>query len=157
MIIVDPDEVVGFVTLDYFVCKNAILFDVSFPAFSVKIQLRREVVKHGPEGLIGIAFVESGGYLLRQVNRETSFFLRPLDKNRAPFGIVLFCGIPGPANPVPSPSSEEGLHGARQSTRTSGRRPTCLSSLQRQWESVRDHNEACVLARTLHWKSGDRL
>ncbi len=97
MIIVDPDEVVGFVTLDYFVCKNAIRFDVRFPAFRVKSQLRREIVKHGPEGLIGIAFVESGGYLLRQVNRETSFFLRPLDKNRAPFGIVLFCGIPGPS------------------------------------------------------------
>src|SRR5438477_587046 len=77
MMIVDPDEVARFVTLDYFVCKNTIRFDVRFPAFRVKSQLRREIVKHGPEGLIGIAFVESGGYLLRQVNRETSFFLRP--------------------------------------------------------------------------------
>src|SRR5207245_3983465 len=148
MIIVDPDEVARFVTLDYFVCKNAIRFDVRFPAFRVKPQLRREIVKHGPEGLIGIALVESGGYLLRQVNREASFFLRPLDEDRAPFRIVLFSGIPGPANPVPSPFFEEGIHGTGQSTRTSGRRPTCLSSLQRQWESVRHDNEACALART---------
>ena len=116
MIVVDPDEVIGFVPLDYFVCKNAIRFDVCFPAFRVKPQLRREIVKHRPEGLIGIALVESGGHLRRQFNREASFFLRPLDKNCAAFRTVLFSGIPGPANPVPSPFSEEGGHGASQST-----------------------------------------
>src|SRR5215469_1928144 len=157
MIVVDPDQVIGFVPLDHFVRKNAIGFDVCFPAFRVKPQLRREIVEHRPESSVGIALVESGRDFLWQVNRETSFFFRPLGKDRATFKIALFSGIPGPTNPFSFSFSEKRIHSAGQSPRTSARLPTFLGSLQGQWESVRDDKEACVFGWAGRWKSVDRF
>jgi hypothetical protein len=137
VVVVHPNYVVRFVTIDNCFAEDTICFDICIPAFCFKFQLRGEVVKDWPECLIGVALVESCCHFFWQVNCETAFIFRPLCKNSAAgLSIFLFSATSSPTDPVPIACSEQSIHRACEASGATLGRPTILGSPQSKRESV---------------------
>src|SRR5215472_2579800 len=84
LIVVYPNQIVWSIAADNRLTKSPVRFHVSGPMMGIKLQLRREIVKDGPESLIGVTFIESCRHFLRELHREAVIFFRPLRKNCPP-------------------------------------------------------------------------
>src|ERR1700730_4635886 len=108
MIVMDSHQVIRLITLHHGFTEDAIRLDVCLPAFRGELQLRKKVVKHRPQSLVGVAFVES---------------CSPPNPEEPP------CALPGPPprSRPPNQSSPHRFFAAGGSSRWPGRQNFVLS------------------------------
>ena len=129
VVVVNPDQIIRPVVLDHRLAEAPVRFDIGFPVPRVEFQLRRKIVKHRPERLVGVAFVESSRHILRKLDREVVVRSGPLGENLLALLAVLPAVISGPANPLPTRPGDQWVHSAGQAPGTSRRVPALLGFL----------------------------
>ena len=141
VVIVNPNQIVRPVPVDYCLTKYPVRFDVGLPVPGVKFQLGGEIVKYRPERLVGVAFIESRRHIFRQIDRKALLRSGPLGENRLTLRSFLSAAVSGPTDPFPTRPAEQWVHGACQAPGTSHRVPPLPGLLQGERKPVRDDDD----------------
>src|SRR6266480_1217608 len=142
MVVMYPHQIARFVALYDRLREDAIRLNVSLPIFGVELQLGWEIVKHRPQRLIRVAFIESGRDLFRQLDREALFLLLPILKNASALFLTLLAASTSPTNPIPAIATQNRVHCARQPTRASLGCPAAVSLPQAKRQTVRNDDQS---------------
>jgi hypothetical protein len=132
LIIMNPDEVVGFEVFEHHIAKAAVGIDVSLPVFGLEIEQRRKLMKERPERLVRVAFIEAVRDLFGDVHGEIAFALGPAPQRLFAPLIVGVGRIARPAHPDALRAFDDRPHRRREAPRAFVRAPPVARTFERE-------------------------
>jgi hypothetical protein len=141
VVVVDPHRVAGLQVLEHGVAEAPVRGDVGRPAFGIRLEVGREVVEQGPEGLVRVALVEPAGEVRGQVDRhEPVLAARRVEQDLA-IDIRFPRRVARPADPEAAAGLEDGVDGAGQPSRAGLGDPALRAAADGERQAVRDDDE----------------